>query len=394
MALKEYLTENKKLLFESAHITHLEDNVFDGEDGINRAIQFVGPIFDTLDGTGNNISMKWDGSPAVIFGTDPSNGKFFVSTKSIFNKVPLVAYSEKDIDKIFISEGLGVKLKEVFKYLKKTNPSGIYQGDILFTKNKKKETIDGKQYITFTPNTITYAIPIDSDLAKDVMRAKVGIVVHTRYKGEIGNLKQSFDVIESEFTKTPDVWLKDASIKDVSNINLDKSESEQIKAILGIINDKKGNIEKISSKVRELLKFYKNYRIKSNVGILPAEKGIEDFISFIEEKYKNDINNIKDEKGKTRLNNEKDRIIKYVNENSDNIIMTLKIYNWFVRIKMIVLRKLNQIESIGTFIKQGNGYKVTTPEGFVVIANNGGVTKLVDRLEFSRLNFTIPHNWR
>jgi hypothetical protein len=398
MDFKNYIMEQNILTEKSVnpHITHLEDNVFEGPGGIEKAIQYIGPIFDTLDGVGKNISMKWDGSPAVVFGLDPVKNKFFVSTKAIFAKEPRVAYTESDVENNFTNPSLVPMLKEVLQYLEMVKPRNIYQGDLLFSQSghgKKKEIINGKQYLTFTPNTITYAVPFESDLAKEIIRAKIGIIVHTRYKGEIGNLTPTFNVDESEFTKTPYVWLRDAFINNVSDVNIEPEELRQITSILRNIDSKKGIVEKISPKIIALLQLYKNSRIRDNVGILTADVGINDFITYLKEKYENDINILKTDSAKEAKKKDLDRVIEYINDNSENIMLVFKIYNWFVRIKMIILRKLNQIDSIGTFVRQGDSYKVTTPEGFVAISNDGSVTKLVDRLEFSRLNFTIPKNW-
>lgn len=397
MSFKKYLIElkNEKLLFEEVnkHIEHLEDFVFDGQKGINKVIQFMGPIIDTLDGKSNKINVKIDGSPSLTFGTNPENGKFFVSTKGIFAKVPKIAYTESDIDMLFTS-GVNKKLKDALKYLKEVTFNGIYQGDMMFgTGDKKIQEIDGKKYVTVTPNTITYAFPVNTNLAKDVMRAKIGIAIHGKYKGTIGNLSVSFNVNKSNFLKSPNVWLIDTHINDVSNINLNREDLRMITGILKSIDSKKDIVEKIDNKIGGLLKIYKNNRIKSNIGILPAEAGIQDFEKFIDEKYDNDINILKTEKSKQAKTLERDNIFNYIDNNSDNILLIFKIYNWFVKIKMIVLKKLNQINSIGTFIKQGNDYVVTNPEGFVVISNDGNICKLVDRLEFSRYNWIIPKNW-
>ena len=61
--------------------------------------------------------------------------------------------------------------------------------------------------------------------------------------------------------------------------------------------------------------------------------------------------------------------------------------------KMMVVRKLEQAENIGTFLRTPTGYRVTAPEGFVAIDHIGKAIKLVDRLEFSRANFTVDKNW-
>ena len=395
MKFKDYLAIKPEMLIEAInrHMEHLEDSVFDGQEGIEKNIQIVGPILQTLSGESKSISMKYDGAPAVIFGVNPDNGKFFVSTKGIFAKEPKIAYSEKDIDNLF-SSGAGKKLKEAFRYLKQTNPTNIYQGDLMFTQgDKKRETIDGKQYITFTPNTITYAIPADSKLANEISIAKIGIVVHTRYKGEIGNLSAVFDVKANEFKKSSAVWLIDAFVNDVSSININDSELNQIEGIIKTINSNKSVVEKLDSKIVALLRTYKNNRIKSNIGILKAEEGIKDFESYVETVMDAEMVKVSSDKAKKTWEEKKRKMLEYIDNNSDNIILIFKIYNWFVKIKMIVLNKLNQIEGMGTFVKHGDGYKVTTPEGFVAISGDGSVLKLVDRLEFSRLNFTMPKNW-
>ena len=61
--------------------------------------------------------------------------------------------------------------------------------------------------------------------------------------------------------------------------------------------------------------------------------------------------------------------------------------------KTIIVRKLERAENIGTFIRTQNGYRVTAPEGYVAIDHIGKALKLVDRLEFSKANFTVDKNW-
>ena len=70
------------------------------------------------------------------------------------------------------------------------------------------------------------------------------------------------------------------------------------------------------------------------------------------------------------------------------------IYKRVIEGKLLILSKMQKIESIGTFINTENGYKVTAPEGFVAIGHDGGAVKLVDRLEFSKQNFAAVKNWK
>ena len=111
-----------------------------------------------------NMSVKWDGAPAIIAGRNPENGKFFVGTKSVFNKTPKINYTPGDIASNH-SGPVAQKLNVCLKELKRLGITGIYQGDLLFTKGDTKvANIDGERMITFTPNTITYAVPLSSSL--------------------------------------------------------------------------------------------------------------------------------------------------------------------------------------------------------------------------------------
>ena len=153
----------------------------------------------------------------VFCGTNPDNGRFFVGTKSIFNKTPKINYTNADIDRNH-SGGLADKLKESLKHLKKLNIKGILQGDLLFgSGDLSTQDIDGEKYVTFTPNTITYAVQEGSNLAKTIKKSKIGIVFHTKYTGKsMSELKASFNVSKSDFGSASGVFAVDAGYKDAS----------------------------------------------------------------------------------------------------------------------------------------------------------------------------------
>jgi hypothetical protein len=77
----------------------------------------------------------------------------------------------------------------------------------------------------------------------------------------------------------------------------------------------------------------------------------------------------------------------WIADNSNNLVGILATYKRVIELKHMLLNKLNQVEGIGTFQKTNDGYRVTSPEGFVAIGHDGGAIKLVDRLQFSRTNF-------
>ena len=165
LTFKQYLTEAKE--GKNLHLEHLEDEVLNnGINGTRGAINFLQSLRDMLAGNAKrsvNVTVKWDGAPAVFAGINPENGKFFVGTKGVFNKTPKVNYTDADIDTNHPSGGLNEKVKVALKYLPKLGIKGVLQGDMLFTQSDlSTETIDGVSYTTFQPNTITYAIPKES----------------------------------------------------------------------------------------------------------------------------------------------------------------------------------------------------------------------------------------
>ena len=168
-----YISENK-----NTHMTHIEDKVvYGGVNGARQAIMALRSLRDMLGGVKDgNVSVKWDGAPAVFAGIDPSDGRFFVAKKGIFNKSPKVYKSNADIDDD-TSGDLNDKLKQALKYLPDLGIKGVVQGDFLFGPGDLKTSrIKGKSYLTFHPNTIIYAIPSGTEMAKQVKAAKIGIV--------------------------------------------------------------------------------------------------------------------------------------------------------------------------------------------------------------------------
>ena len=124
-----------------------------------------------------NMTVKWDGAPAIFAGQDPSDGKFFVAKKSVFNVNPKLYKSAAEID-ADLSGDLNAKFKVALAEFSKLGITGVIQGDLMFT-DLNTENIDGESMYTFQPNTIVYAVPVDSDLGKTMNKAKIGVVWHT-----------------------------------------------------------------------------------------------------------------------------------------------------------------------------------------------------------------------
>jgi hypothetical protein len=405
LTFKQYLIEAVKE-GKNLHLEHLEDEVLNhGIDGTRAAINFLQSLRDMLAGNAKrsvNVSVKWDGAPAIFAGINPENGKFFVGTKGVFNVNPKVNYTDADIDKNHSAAGLNAKLKVALEHLPKLGITDVLQGDMLFTDDDfKTETIDDKSYITFTPNTITYAIPKES--SHKITKAKMGIVWHTTYSGEkLEDMRASFGANIGGLTKTNDVWFSDADYKDTSGtVNFNKAETTKFTNILSLAGKQ---FRKLSSPFLSglskqadllvLIKTFTNVKVREGQKISNTARHTADMIKYIDDKLQKDIDKVKTQKTKDTKKKYKDRVVSFLTSNKNHLRNVFDMQNLLVDAKDVVIRKLEKAKgAMDTFIRTENGYRVTAPEGFVAIDQMGNAVKLVDRLEFSRANFNAAKDW-
>ena len=345
------------------------------------------------------------GAPAVFAGTNPENGKFFVATKGIFNANPKLNYTEEDIDANHPSEGLNKKLKVALRYLPKVGIEGVLQGDMMFSKGDiKTETIDGQKYITFQPNTIVYAAPAESKLAKSMLSAQMGIVFHTSYTGKtIADLKASFNIDIGRMKPTKDVWFRDAYFVDASGTaTFTESETKLITEILsdagktfGKINSMTLNRIAASDTILTYIKTFNNTKVRSGQAIKDTAKHANELVKWIEEKYNKEIIAAKKEETKLKRQAEKNEMVRFFKSNLNELKNIFDLQNDLVEAKNMIIKKLQQMKQVtGSFLRTDDGFKITNPEGFVAVDKlKGTAVKLVDRLEFSHANFTAQKNW-
>ena len=400
---KHYLSEAK-----NTHMTHIEDMVIDGGvDGTRAAINALRDLRNMLAGHTNDtkaVTVKWDGAPAVFAGIDPSDGEFFVAKKGIFNKEPKVYKSHTDID-ADTSGDLSDKLKIAYTELKNLGiKSGVYQGDIMFTSGDlKKAKIDGENYITFHPNTIVYAVP--EHQAQDIKKAKIGIVWHTKYTGgSFESMNASFGVKLSDFKNVSSVWQKSADLPEVPSATLTKKETESITKHISaagkIFNKIKSSALKEVSTNKEInlyINTFRNTKVRAQSEIKDTKKHAKELVQWIHDRYDKEIEKLKSDKGKARKNAKKIEALEWFNkENTKNLVLMFDMQNHLVDAKRELLTHLNKIDSINTFVKTKDGYKVTGAEGYVAIDHlTNGAVKIVDRMEFSYNNFSkdIVKGW-
>lgn len=394
---KFLLTESKNV-----HLEHLEDLVFNaGYAGAEEALNYIESVRHMLaEGTGttSKLTVKWDGSPAIICGVDPADGRFFVGTKAVFSKGnPRLIKSPADAEKFYSdTPELVAILTDAFQHLRKLNIGSVIQGDLLFREGTvSQENINSEDCYVFTPNTITYAVPVASALGERIARAKLGIIFHTAYEGEtILSMKSSPLLSVQGLNQHPDVWFDDATYKDYTGIaSLTPTENRQI---VNTMNATAATMEKIGQERFDIIignkefarniKPFINRSIRGGAQITDPNRFLQDFMKDYRAELMKDVENVTDRVAQNRLAKIKAKE-QWVADNVNSLLGVLAVYKRLVEMKLMLLRKLQQVEGIGTFQKAADGYKVTTPEGFVAIGHDGGAVKLVDRLEFSRQNF-------
>jgi len=402
LKFRQYLNENK-----NTHMRHLEDSVVDnGVEGTRQSIDFLRSLRDMLAGNSTSsisVSTKWDGAPAIFAGTDPTDGKFFVAKKGIFNKNPKIYKTPAEIDND-LSGDLASKFKVALAEFSKLGIKGVIQGDFLYSKEDiKTDTIDGVPHITFHPNTIVYAIPKDTELAKTILNSDIGVVWHTTYGGD------SFEAMSATFgkeiastlKKVKSVWSIDAVFKDVSgSATFTKKETAEITKILSNAGKvfrriKKDTLEDLSrdSELNMRVNTYINSKVRNGERVGNPRKFTVGLIKFIEDYYDKQADKRKSEKGKSAQKEKMNSVLTYFSNHSPKEIEDVfTVYNYIVDAKHMIIRKMNKVEGLKTLLKTSNGYEVTGQEGFVAIDKIGKNTlKLVDRLQFSKANFSSEY---
>ena len=406
-----FITEDKA--GKNLHLEHIEDEILNfGVSGGRAAINFVQSLRDMLAGESRssvNMTVKWDGAPAIFAGIDPSDGKFFVAKKSVFNVNPKLYKTVAEID-ADLSGQLNAKFKVALEEFAKLGIKGVLQGDLMFTDDIETDTIDGEKYYTFQPNAIVYAVPVNSDFGRELKSKKIGIVWHTTYTGDaLQDMKANFGADISGLKKVPTIWMDDATYKDVSGKatmteketevvtkhlsmagkTFQKINSTMLKKFLTIQDSFTGNLAGAS------LKTYNNSKVRVGKPISNPKKHAQEYLKWVENTFNKNIDKLKTPKKKEELEVKKKEMLRELKKHTTNLTSIIEFQNHIVEAKMGIVKKLNSVKQLtDTFIRTSNGFAVVNPEGFVAIDRvSGNAVKLVDRMEFSFNNFTAIKAW-
>jgi len=399
----------------NVHLTHFEDKVLHGGyNGAEEALNIAFALLDMLEGhvkSPINITTKWDGAPAILTGRDATTGKFVMGDKGIFAKTGARIMDTPDaIDQNKPDKGsedrtgLRDKLKEVLIHLPKIFPpnfKGLLQGDLLFTSaTKESMTIDNEEHITFTPNTLTYAVPVNSDIGKTIEKANIGIVFHTSYPDWPASNDAKYGAGVDDLNETSTVWFRDAAIHDVSGqVTLTLDETTQIR---GAINTAKKSLIETGEKFFDFLKtdafgkeFSKQLEATINAsikqqGTIPtdATSFASSFIGRFEDKTETAIANLKKQGSIDAKTQELEKGLQFFEANREKFIQLYNLWYLLFSVKSLFAKKMNGIRAMDTFEIMDDGtVEVRDPEGFVAVDHIGNAVKIVDRLGFSAANF-------
>lgn len=389
---------------QNLHMTHADEDIFErGDKGAEAAVDFVTDVAKNLGKGSTKLTVKWDGAPAIFAGWDPADGKFFIGSKSVFNKNPKLYKTMADID-ANESGGKAEKLKTCLEFLPSVGiPKGqVLQGDMLWGPGDLRyDTIENRRFITAHPNTLVYAWDVDSAAGKEVARSRMGIVWHTRYSGgnDLSSYRSSFGVDVSKLKKTRAVWQDDAYFKG-ANIGFTDAEYSEIystamkaKGLIGGFDNLVGIMSTLPSAAAGAhIKTYINSLIRK--GQLPnPDKAAEEYLDYLNQYWEDRVvAKVKTDTAKETKRAALKQLQQELKKNMTTLKKAFQYVDLITQAKMTVVRKLNSLSKEKVFVKTKDGYKVTAPEGFVAISGEKGeAVKFVDRLSFSHFNFSSEY---
>ena len=409
ITFNEFLQESKS--GKLTHLTHLEDLMLDdGIAGMQHAIEVLRQFRHMLISGGVSkalhVTTKWDGAPSVVFGPDPADGKFFVATKSAFSKVPKLMKSHAQITETYGSGGVGEVLHDCLSELALLRPTRVLQGDLLFSgaRSVKAQSIQGKNYLTFRPNTILYAVGVESALGQSIDRAALGIVIHTMYSGSgtIARLRAApiTPGVFSSLKKTSRVASLDASYDDVSgNVSFTNEEEGEFSLLLSRVGTLAQRIPALTyttfaaEPLHALMNIFLNQQVRGGRA-KSSRQIVNDLSIFLATRQKMEMTRRSSDAGKENVAATFTVMLDAVRTNRGEMSQWFELHAAIAAAKLVIIRKLEQAARVETFIPTSNGFRVTGPEGFVAVSRAGRMVKLVDRLEFSRANFMAPRDWQ
>ena len=364
----------KNILQEGARIDHAEDIVF--WEGSKGALRAVDALRNLEKGGHKEVTIKWDGSPAITFGRD-ENGDFILTDKNGYGAKGYdgKTKSADDLEKMLLSRGKEVtdsrrqfagSMKSIFDEYERAVPQdyrGIFDGDLLYYTTPP---VKDKNYI-FKPNIVQYAVDVDSELGKKIGKSKTGVVIHNQRDSE-GNkipLKDTNIFQGDEALVVPPITAEKAP--DVPNEELNrlediiKKDANDIDTLLNQDTLRKLQLTNLS----DILYRYVNSKVDTGLEDLG-----KDFINWLPQSKQSQI--------------KQKRVIEYISQNQKAFDSLWEVVGGIMSAKDHII---DQLDKQGSNVKQSIGGQ-EGGEGYV-LAHPGGNIKLVPRATFSKANRAV-----
>lgn len=385
----DYIVEQTEEPKQIKHLTHVEDAPLQhGQKGFVKSVNTLRAAASHIqDGRkSSQLTTKYDGSPAIVFGHHPTNGKFFVASKSAFNKTPKINYTHDDIvTNHGHAPGLVEKLKSALEHLPKVAPEkGVYQGDMMFTKSDKKPGNMGEKSVSFRPNPSGLTYTAHGEHGERAHKAKIGLVTHLAYTGDDPkSLNATHEVDHANFKTHKDVFSVDPRM-DTSKVHFgpkDRAEFNKQLDAAHKIHDKHGAMMYAGTEPHQgtgkHLESYINHTVRSD-----EEPNHTNFKNWIESRKLKEIEKLKTEKSKKAKHEELTAELNHVEANRQHYNNLFKMHKHLQAAKGVLINVLNQHQQF----HHEHGGEPANPEGYVY--HHGKDTyKLVNRQEFSKRNF-------
>jgi len=379
--LVEATTEEKL-----THLEHPEDHIIkSGEAGFHHAFNTLKTTAEALQGhnTGTQLMTKFDGAPSIVFGRNPENNKFFVASKSAFNKNPKINYTTADVEKNHgHAPGLVSKLKAALKYLPKVSPPvGVFQGDFLYNKADQDVTEHGNNY-HFKPQLIDYSAPKNSKQGRQIKNAQIGFAVHTGYEGRnLTDMKANYTPDTSGFKTDPAVHLHtwNTTVKPTKETAYTSAEHDAFKKEMNAAGEAFKNSDRHNvfglardPDMQEHLNTYINRTVRE--GKAPTVQGLA---QHIKERHTKAIAGYKTEKRQLAQQAQMNTELNRLKTDAPAVTQLLTMHQHLQNAKNALMPALERADQTG-YGYSINGAK-TGPEGFVAVTKENRPTKLINR---------------
>lgn len=398
LSFKTFLTEQEDpeegASRQIKHLTHVEDRPLQtGEKGAAHAIKSLSAAAEHIK-AGNKsseLTTKYDGSPALVYGHHPKTGKFFVASKSAFNKTPKINYTPKDVDMNHgHAPGLAAKLKDALTHLPKIAPKqGVYQGDMMFGTDKQDKKSEKGGGTSFHPNPSGLTYTAHGTHESGVKKAKIGVVTHLSYHGkDAASLNASHEVDHENFNKHSDVFSVDPRM-DTSKVHFSPEEQKKFSKHIAdaqAVHDTHGDDMYAGTKAHHgvggSLETYMNHTVRTG-----EEPNHQNFKNWLETDTNKKIDKLKVEKNRTTKQGELKAELGKIEKNKKHYNNIFKMHGHLQKAKDTLIGVMNQHQEF----QHTHGGESANPEGYV-FHHNKESDKFVNRAEFSKRNFAGIRN--